>query len=274
MNINLDGLINAANEYNRAVDGDYIQDGILYCGKCRTPKQCRISLAGTERTVGCLCKCGEKAQKEREDADKSQKRMAFINSLRVMGIADKAIMDYKFSNAELSPLLRKCKAYADNFDRAYSHGSGLLFWGGIGNGKTYSAACIANELIDKGVPVMVTSFPRIINTDYDHRQDMIEQLRHFKLLVIDDLGVERQSEFALETVYTVIDERYKQKQPMIVTTNLSLPEIQRPKDLAYARIYDRLLQMCAPVRFDGQSIRIKKAADNMSMVKEIFGGQA
>lgn len=61
------------------------------------------------------------------------------------------------------------------------------------------------------------------------------------MLIIDDLGVERSSEYALEQVYNVVDSRYLSRLPFIVTTNLTLNELKKPLDLARARIYDRIL---------------------------------
>ena len=141
------------------------------------------------------------------------------------------------------------------------------------NGKTFAAACIANQLIDRGIPAMITSFPRILSAGYD-KQDIIDQMRYYPLLVIDDLGAERNSDYALETVYMVIDERYKSKKPLIVTTNLTLDEICNPKNMAYQRIYDRVLEMCAPLVFRGDSIRRRKAKEQLSFVKSVLEGSA
>ena len=74
-------------------------------------------------------------------------------------------------------------------------------------------------------------------------------LDDYSLLVIDDLGVERNTEYAMEQMFTVIDSRYRSKKPLIVTTNLKLEEIKNPPDLAHARIYDRILERCARFSF-------------------------
>ena len=169
--------------------------------------------------------------------------------------------------------LAKCKRYADRWDEMAQSNSGLLLWGNTGNGKTFAAACIANQLIDRGIPAMITSFPRILSAGYD-KQDIIDQMRYYPLLVIDDLGAERNSDYALETVYMVIDERYKSKKPLIVTTNLTLDEICNPKNMAYQRIYDRVLEMCAPLVFRGDSIRRRKAKEQLSFVKSVLEGSA
>ena len=98
-----------------------------------------------------------------------------------------------------------------------------------------------------------------------------DQMKRFQLLVIDDLGVERESDYALEIVQLVVDERYKSGIPSIVTTNLTLKELENPKNLRYARIYDRVLEMCVPVYFDGPSRRQEKRKDKLRLAREVFG---
>ena len=71
--------------------------------------------------------------------------------------------------------------------------------------------------------------------------------------------MERGTEYALEQVYHVIDSRWRSGKPLIVTTNLSLEQIQNPKDTAHARIYDRILELCVPIRFEGGSMRKETA---------------
>lgn len=94
-------------------------------------------------------------------------------------------------------------------------------------GKTYAACEVANALIDKGYPVLVTNFARITNTIqgmYEGKQDYIDSLNEFQLLVIDDLGAERESAYMQEMVYNIIDSRYRAGLPMIYTTNISIEQ--------------------------------------------------
>ncbi len=116
---------------------------------------------------------------------------------------------------------------------------------------------------------MITSFPRILNSAFD-KQDIVEQMHYYPLVVIDDLGAERQSDYALETVYMVIDERYKAKKPLIITTNLTLDEICKPKNMKLQRIYDRILEMCSPIAFKGDSIRRVKARENAAAAAKML----
>lgn len=250
--------------------GDYRgEDGLLYCGKCHTQKQCRVTLFGQEDIVSCQCKCAVEKYEAEQRRQKKQEEMARISNLRVQGIQDKQSREFKFGSADDTPNIQKCRRYVERWDDMLKHNNGLLFWGGVGTGKTFAASCIANALIDRGIPVLVTSFPRILNAGWD-KTEIIGQMKRFPLMVIDDLGAERQSEFALETVYSVVDERYKSGKPLIVTTNLKLEEIRSAEKMEHKRIYDRILEMCVPVFFDGGSRRKKVAEDKMRFAKEVF----
>ena len=121
----------------------------------------------------------------------------------------------------------------------------------MGTGKSFIAGCIANALLDKGVPVLMTNFARLLNKLTDmysgDRNAYIDSFKRYPLLIIDDLGMERNSEFVREQVFSVIDSRYRSQLPMIVTTNLSLEELKDPTDLPRTRIYDRVMERCMPI---------------------------
>lgn len=264
-------LIAQAEERQAAVsDEDYIKDGLLYCSKCGTKKQTRVTIAGKEKIMFCLCKCGVEKSKAEEAAEKEKKRVQRIRELRTHGILDTEIRKFSFETAEMTDNLNKCKKYVENFVEMLKNNNGLLFWGRPGAGKTFAAGCIANALIDKSVPVLVTSFPRILNGGYD-KTDVLKSMREYGLVIIDDLGVERESSYAKETVYMVIDERYKANKPMIITTNLSYSDIQHPKNIELSRIYDRILGVCVPVCFSGESRRVKQGKGKMQAARKIFG---
>ena len=122
----------------------------------------------------------------------------------------------------------------------------MLFRSGdVGTGKSFFAGCIANALLEQGVPVLMTNFSRILNAlsglYSEEKNQYIDSLNQYSLLIIDDLGIERSTEFALEQVFNVIDSRYRSKLPLIVTTNMTLEELKNPQDLTRSRIYDRVL---------------------------------
>ena len=271
--MNVDALIDSIAKKAEPVRDlvDYEKDGLLYCGHCNTPKQCRIPIGGGVRLVGCQCACAAREYEAEKKARADREKRLRIETLRADGIRDKSLTACRFDTATMSDEIVKCKRYADAWDDMRRENSGLLLWGNTGNGKTFAAACIANELIDRGIPAMITSFPRILNAGYD-KQEIIEQVHYYPLMVIDDLGAERSSEHTMETVYTVIDERYKSKKPLIVTTNLTLDELCKPKNMDYQRIYDRVIEMCTPLVFKGDNLRRDKANKRLRYVKSVLEG--
>lgn len=271
--MNTEAIIEAIARASRqqAAPGDYEKDGLLYCGHCETAKQCRIKFPFGERIVGCQCACAQRRMEAERKADEERAQALKIRNLRLNGIKDRGLMDCTFRSARPSAEIEKCRRYAEHWPEMEAENSGLLLWGNTGNGKTYAAACIVNYLIDMGIPAMITSFPRILNAGWDKTQ-IAEELRYYRLLVIDDLGAERCSDYALETVYMIVDERYKAKKPLIVTTNLTLDELCKPKNMDYQRIYDRVLEMCVPVVFRGESIRRGNANEKMRRARLLLEG--
>ena len=150
---------------------------------------------------------------------------------------------------------------------------GYLLWGGVGTGKSYFAGCVANALMEQEVAVRMTNFALILNdltASFEGRNEYITRLCRAPLLILDDFGMERGTEYSLEQVYNVIDSRYRSRRPLIVTTNLSLQDLQHPQDTAHARIYDRLLEMCAPIRFSGENFRRATAQDKLARLKNLM----
>lgn len=150
---------------------------------------------------------------------------------------------------------------------------GYLLWGSVGTGKSFFAACIANALMEKEIPVRMTNFAAVLNDlsgSYEGRNAYIARLCRYPLLILDDFGMERGTEYGLEQVYNVIDSRYRSGKPLIVTTNLSLDELQHPQDTPHARIYDRLLEMCAPILFTGTNFRRQTAQNKLDRLKTMM----
>ena len=104
----------------------------------------------------------------------------------------------------------------------------------------------------------------------DGKNEYISNLCRYPLLILDDFGMERGTEYGLEQVYNVIDSRYRSGKPLIVTTNLTLTELQNPQDTPHARIYDRLLEMCAPVCFSGENFRRESAQNKLNRLKQLM----
>ena len=158
--------------------------------------------------------------------------------------------------------IRKCREYVEHWPENLRQNLGLLMVGKPGRGKTYAAACIANYLLSRRRSVVMTSFVKLLESMMNFKEDdsvLISRLNRAKLLIIDDLGAERSTDFALEKVYNIVDSRYRAKLPVILTTNLSMDELMQATDIRYTRIYDRIFEMCYPLEFVGRSWRKTEA---------------
>lgn len=268
-------IIDAANRNNAQADGDYLDDeGLLCCGKCHTRKQLVVPLpeglrrteTETTMTVGVPCECRKKAIEREEQLERERKEMEAVAALKKQSLMDDRLADANFENFQQtkqnSRHLRLCRRYAECFNEMMEKNQGLLFYGGVGTGKTYAAACIANYLLSRRRSVVMTSFVKLLESMMNFKEDdsvLISRLNRAKLLIIDDLGAERSTDFALEKVYNIVDSRYRAKLPVILTTNLSMDELMQATDIRYTRIYDRIFEMCYPLEFVGRSWRKAEA---------------
>lgn len=273
----------AAKSLNNYEEGDYTDsEGFLCCGKCHTRKEFEITLPegfGQERVkrVGVACQC----KKEEMEKEKAAREREEFNRRMIMlqkdGITDPAYLKYTFEHDDMRnpEVSQVCRKYVENWDDMMKDNIGILFYGGVGTGKSFLACCIANALLEKLVPVSVTNFPRILNRlqGFDEeRQAFIDKLQRYKLLVIDDLGVERDTSYSVEQVFNVVDTRSRSGMPLIVTTNLSMEDLKNPPSLAHSRIYDRVLEMC-PIRLKlvGESRRTMNAMDRRDKARKLLG---
>lgn len=253
------------------------ENGLIYCNNCKTARQKRIVVAGNVMEPRCMCTCQTADYERQEQARKHREFMDTVEKNRSVGLTDPALRKHTFANdLGYNPnQMGMAKQYVDNWEKAREASTGLLLWGNVGSGKSYIAGCIANALLDKGVPVMMTNFARLLNKLTNlyssDRNAYIDSFNAYQLLIIDDLGVERNSEFAREQVFNIIDSRYRSQLPMIVTTNLSLKKMQNPGDLARFRIYDRILERCIPIRVSDQNIRNLNKEANLKQVKQLLG---
>ena len=271
-------------------EGDtYDDNDILICGKCGEPRQefrewpdptdedpDRKTMLKTTR----MCKCDRDRQEEEKRQKELQENMERVKRLRKYSLMDAKFQNATFDNFQVTKVnqknLKYCKRYATGFDEMLKKCQGLLFWGGVGTGKSYAAACIANYLLEQKISVVMTSFVKIlelIQKDRDEESNIIRRLADAKLVIFDDLGAERDTSYALEKVYNIIDSRYRSGLPMILTTNLSLQEMQEETDIQYARIYDRIFEVCYPMQFTGDSFRRQAAFNKFSEMGKFFEGE-
>lgn len=272
----IDALEARASVAIQAEEGDYIgDDGLLYCHKCHTKKQTEVNILGRIRRPMCLCKCEAAKKAAEEDEYKRREFEERVKELRRMAFSEQHMANWTFANDDLTneKITKAAQRYVDNFSEFRKTGKGLLLYGNTGTGKTYTACEIANALIDQGYPVLVTNFARILNTlqgTYD-KQEYLDSLNACQLLVVDDLGIERDTAYAKEQVFNVVDSRYRSGLPIIITTNLSMEKIKNPDDIENRRIYDRILERCFPIEVNGGSRRRKAVREDYEEMKNLLG---
>ncbi|QIB68231.1 ATP-binding protein [Aminipila butyrica] len=155
-----------------------------------------------------------------------------------------------------------CLEYAKNFKN--NKGEGLLFLGSVGTGKTHLAAAISNLIIAQHViPVKFVNITLLlaeVKDTYEEGKDksekeIIRQLSEVELLVIDDLGKEKPTEWSNSVVYSIVNNRYENYRPLIITTNCSVDELRERLGEATA---SRIIETCKGIRLDGPDRRMEK----------------
>ena len=189
-----------------------------------------------------------------------------------------ALMDCRFTadNGQVAQISH-ARNYVRNWKQMQQDNIGLLFWGPPGCGKTFCAACIANALLEQQdfpPTVMMANFGTILRSllakSPQEKEEFMKEMLSCDLLILDDLGMERQTDYAREQIFGIIDGRCMQQRPVVITTNLTLNQMKQTESLAEKRIFDRVLELCVPVRFCGESLRQQKAADKLSRYRAIL----
>lgn len=232
---------------------------------------------GFEHVVSCLCECEVKARQELDEKMQREEAQRQLYQRKSVGLRERRFWEWKFENDNGSnQKILIARQYVENWTDMKRKNVGLLLMGPVGTGKSFFAGCIANALLEQGERVMMTNFSRILNemTSYQaNKNQIIQNLVDYPLLIIDDLGIERNSEFALEQVYNVIDSRYCKMLPLIVTTNLGLNEMKSADlDTAHQRIYSRILELCVPIYCGGEDKRKEEGTEKLVQVQNLITG--
>ena len=145
-------------------------------------------------------------------------------------------------------------AYANRWPQE----SGLLFVGHVGTGKTHLAIAMQNELIAKHhISSLTVSVPDLMDDlrGHDESKEQMKALKEVDLLVLDDLGAQKNTDWVTERLYVIINARYSELRPTIITSNSYLSDLN--KIAGWERIVDRIIECCHVIKCEGASYRKK-----------------
>ena len=275
----LQGAVRQAQAANQPENGDYYDDeGFLVCGNCHTRRQVEVNMPDLKAVpfdpkkkvrvkMPVSCRCRAERRKQEEQMLMQDREMRAAQTLQRQSLMDERLRDISFDGFQQTKdnayNLKLCLRYAKHFDEMMAKNQGLLFYGGVGTGKTFAAACIANHLLSLRVPVVMTSFVKLLETMQGFSEDdgaLIARLNREKLLIIDDLGTELNNSFINSQLFLCINERILNKKSTIISTNLSLEQINR----SYTeRVFSRIIQSYTLLHIYGEDIRIKKTFSSL-----------
>ena len=237
------------------------------CPECGEPTREKIIHDGADHDyktdTRCACWLADHRREElealAEEKAEHAKKVFFEN--RANCFSDHRTGGSSFANDRRpnSNPARVSRSFVNRFRSERLNGRGLLFYGSPGTGKSFYAGCICNALTKQGFRCLFTNTAKIINDverDFKGKQDRLEEYGKYDLVVLDDFGVERQTEYKQELVTMIIDCLYRHKVPTIITTNKDFARmISDHVNLYNMRIYSRLSEMCVPLKFTGRDMR-------------------
>jgi len=242
-----------------------------YCPECGEKTSTIVEFMGAKKKVPCMCKCKREEYEKQRELDMKVEQQRKLDRLTEYSLMDKSFMQYTFGNFKTDKynkdLYKLAVEYCNEWTRMKKENTGMILMGPPGVGKSYLSFCIANELLNKFVPVIAISTIGIINKIYssynsygeEGEAHIINSLKNADLLVLDDLGAEHTSARGKEKqiIYSIIDSRVRQGKPIIITTNLNKQQL-REKLISEDRIdrsFDRLTAVAPILEIEGPSRR-------------------
>lgn len=238
-----------------------------------------LDVWGDVRWYPGTCECVKRQEKETMSRQQEQERLSFLQKLKDRSGMSQKLLETAFETWEPRPgtgtAFEKANQIAEKFRAGELNNiPGLLLFGIQGNGKTHLAAATANQVLAAGHSVAFQNVPDLLGKIKDtyndpEKQDtenrIINRLISADLLILDDLGAEKWTEWVEATIYQVVDRRYRTLKPIFITTNCEPDKL--PGKIG-ARAYDRLLEMCILVHNKGDSYRRIIAQRRIKQIKE------
>ena len=251
------------------------------CKECNAPymknkllPEEMINILGDKIRYIPSCNCHEKIMERKiENFNRKIDEERILNKgnmYKDFSVIDERFRRAVFEKADETQNIEICFKYSKKFINSRFVEVGLLLYGSSGTGKTFASACIGNHLMRSGKTVMALNLGLYLNklkSEWSRAEtEILDKISQCDLLIIDDFGAEKVTDWGLEKVFFLIDTRYRTGKPFIISTNLeynkneSMCEIHK---VFGKRIRDRISEVCCPILFKGESRR-KSPADKFA----------
>lgn len=237
----------------------------------------KVEILGRERWVQPVCKCEADIRKREVVEMQNYQREREVRELFSISDLGPRFQECTFDNYESrtgSEAAEKiAKHYANNFDEFGLES--ILLWGSFGNGKSHLAAAVHNKLRADGKVVVFISMPDLLKKikftfgkgNKESEEQILKALGICDLLIIDDIGAEKPSEWVEEIIFLIVDSRYRRNKPIMATSNLS-PDLLADK--IGGRSHDRIMEMSQPIQNKAASYRMEAAKRRTSKFADIL----
>lgn len=230
----------------------------LMCGRCtasRDESKCCQLVADYEKSI--IRVSARRCQKQEQ-----QRLIKRIDALSEQSKIGKRFQNRRFETfgitQENKAAYERCYHYAQQF---VPNSEGLLLIGGVGTGKTHLSVAIMHELMKKNIYGLFITVPDLlqkIRSGFDKKNEQAEAfmqaIQRAQLLILDDLGAEKNNEWTQEQLYMIVNARYESMLPTIITSNCSVEEL---KIRIGTRSVSRIIEMCDGVICKGLDYREK-----------------
>jgi len=240
----------------------------IRCEKCGEPLYIQENELVRPRNCQCMRDEIQKFEEKKRIHQQAERR-DYITKLFRSSMMGKRFQSRKFETYEKDRNKRAYDIawdYVQNFEEYKANGKGLIFLGDVGTGKTHLAAAISNYLLSEKLQAIVfgtwASLLFKLRRSYDPYEgqlerevDIIQAMERCDLLVLDDVGKEKQTDWSDEKLFHIIDSRYNNLLPIVITANYDLHRFERRIGNA---IFSRLMEMCQPIAMNGNDYRLER----------------
>ena len=224
-----------------------------------------VKLLGEKIRYIPSCKCHETFYENKlNELSRENQRERILNrgkKYKNFSVIDNKFLNSTFENADATENISVCKKFAEAFTKKKVN-VGLILYGDSGTGKSFASACIGNYLMERGRNVIALNiglYLTELKQEWSRKEtELLHKISKCDLLIIDDLGCEKISEWVLEKIFLLIDTRYRASKPVIITTNLFYSRDNEKCGIYNTfgtRIKERISEMCFPVCCKGESRR-------------------